>query len=262
MDYDFNVLLPFLSLDDRDKAIFVGLFLSRFSQKALDAFNFSGYHQAYNVLGFALNIKPKSINNYRDEFDPYFPNGRKGWNRPVRPRSKKIFDLAKNLTFEQFVFLIKAHLSHTEIDWADIKKPLRYCSDKREFSAERLITGKAAEEYFVQKYPSIEVFSGFQITNTTNLGCGFDFKLSKGLERFYVEVKGMNDKSGSILMTEKEHRVAEELLDRYCLFVVKDFRQTPFHDYYFDPLHSSELLFEKHEQQIIRTSFTGKFLSI
>lgn len=79
------------------------------------------------------------------------------------------------------------------------------------------------------------------------------------MERYYVEVKGMNAKTGNILMTEKEHRVAEELKNRYCLFVVKDFRQSPFHDYYFDPLHSDALLFERHERQIIQTTFTGKF---
>lgn len=259
MNESMNILMPFLSLDDRNMAIFIGLYLSRFNQLALEAFDFTGFHQAYNVLGYALNIKPKSINNYRDEFDPYFPNGRKGWNREMKPQSKVIFDLAKDLTFEQFTFVIKAHLSHTEVEWSDIQLPSELYRDKHEFSAERLITGKAAEEYFVQKCPSIEVFSGFHITNTTDLGCGFDFKLSKGMERYYVEVKGMNAKTGNILMTEKEHRVAEELKNRYCLFVVKDFRQSPFHDYYFDPLHSDALLFERHERQIIQTTFTGKF---
>lgn len=259
MNESINILMPFLSLDDRNMAIFIGLYLSRFNRLALEAFEFTGFHQAYNVLGYALNIKPKSINNYRDEFDPYFPNGRKGWNREMKPQSKVIFELAKDLTFEQFTFVIKAHLSHTEVEWSDIQLPSEHYHEKREFSAERLITGKAAEEYFVQKCPSIEVFSGFHITNTTDLGCGFDFKLSKGMERYYVEVKGMNAKTGNILMTEKEHRVAEELKNRYCLFVVKDFRQSPFHDYYFDPLHSDALLFERHERQIIQTTFTGKF---
>ena len=62
--------------------------------------------------------------------------------------------------------------------WAEIKQPSRHYGDSKEFSAERLITGKAAEEYFVQKCPTIELFNGFHITNTTDLGCGFDFKRS------------------------------------------------------------------------------------
>lgn len=262
MNEEFDNLLPLLSCSDRDMAILIGLFLSRFNQDALNAFEFSGFNQAYNVLGYALNVKPKSINNYRDEFDPYFPNDRKGWNRAMQASSKVVFNLAKDLTFEQFVFIIKARLSNTEIDWSDIKQPYRHYGDPKEFSANRLITGQSAENYFVKNYSTIDLFNGFQLTNTTDLGCGFDFKLSKGMERYYVEVKGMNARTGNILMTEKEHRVAEELTDRYCLFVVRDFRKTPFHDYYLDPLHSDRLSFEKHERQVVQTTFTGKFLDL
>ena len=82
---DISNLKTLLSLDNRDMAIVIGLYLSRFNQQALDAFEFTGFRQAYNVLGLSLGIKPKSINNYRDEFDPYFPNGRKGWQREMKP---------------------------------------------------------------------------------------------------------------------------------------------------------------------------------
>ena len=43
-----------------------------------------------NVIGFALGAKPASIKNYRDEFDPVFPNKRKGWHkRPMRNYCKQ-----------------------------------------------------------------------------------------------------------------------------------------------------------------------------
>ncbi len=257
---DINNLKSFLSLDNRDMAIVIGLYLSRFNNQALAAFEFSSFRQAYNVLGISLGIKPKSINNYRDEFDPYFPNGRKGWQRDIKPQSKVIMDLAKDLTFEQLTFIIKAHLSHKEIDLEDLQIPITSYQNKHEFSASRLITGKAAEEYFIQTYPTIDIFAGYDISDTTSQGCGFDFKLSKGLSRFYIEVKGVNDKNGNILMTEKEHKVANELLSRYCLFVVRDFRNTPFHNYFFDPLHCGLINFKKQERQVIQTSYTGIFI--
>ena len=257
---DINNLKSFLSLDNRDMAIVIGLYLSRFNNQALAAFEFSSFRQAYNVLGISLGIKPKSINNYRDEFDPYFPNGRKGWQRDIKPQSKVIMDLAKDLTFEQLTFIIKAHLSHKEIDLEDLQIPITTYQNKHEFSASRLITGKAAEEYFIQIYPTIDIFAGYDISDTTSQGCGFDFKLSKGLSRFYIEVKGVNDKNGNILMTEKEHKVANELLSRYCLFVVRDFRNTPFHNYFFDPLHCGLINFKKQERQVIQTSYTGIFI--
>ena len=94
----------------------------------------------------------------------------------------------------------------------------------------------------------------------TSHGCGYDFKLSKGMSRYYVEVKGMNDRNGNILMTEKEHTTANELLNKYCLFVVRDFRNTPFHNYYLDPLHCGQIDFKKQERQVIQISYTGAFL--
>ncbi|MBQ9668706.1 MAG: DUF3883 domain-containing protein [Prevotella sp.] len=253
-------LKQLLSLDNRDTAIVVGLYLSKFNQEALDAFEFSGFHQAYNVLGYSLGVKPKSINNYRDEFDSLFPNGRKGWRRKLKPQSKTIFDLTKELSFDELTFIIKTHLSHSEVNLEDLQIPITSFQNKHEFSASRLITGKAAEEYFVMAYPTIEIFSGFDISDKTNHGCGYDFKLSKGMSRYYVEVKGMNDRSGNILMTDKEHRVAQELQSRYCLFVVRDFRSTPFHDYYFDPLHCGQIDFKKQERQVVQTSYAGIFI--
>ena len=257
---DVSNLKALLSLDNRDMAIVVGLYLSQFNEQALDAFEFSGYHQAYNVLGFSLGVKPKSINNYRDEFDSIFPNGRRGWQRKLKPQSKAILDMAKDLTFDEFTFIIKAHLAHKDVDLEDIQIPITSYQNKHEFSASRLITGKAAEEYFVQIYPTIDIFTDFDISDMTSHGCGYDFKLSKGMSRYYVEVKGMNEKNGNILMTEKEHKVADELLNRYCLFVVRDFRSTPFHNYYLDPLHCGQIDLKKQERKVIQTSYTGIFI--
>ena len=58
----------------RDKAILIGLYLSKYDQDGLNAFGFEGFVQAYNTFGYSIGFKPASIKNYRDEFDPYFPN--------------------------------------------------------------------------------------------------------------------------------------------------------------------------------------------
>lgn len=251
----------FSDLTSRDKAIFVGLFLSRFGQDALDAFEFSGYKQAFNVLGYSLGAQPNSIKNYRDEFDPYFPNGREGWhNRPLRDYCKNIMTLAENLTFEEFCYVIKLYISNSAISLEDVKRAPSQDHSNHEFSAERLITGKAAEQYFVQNYRNIDLFDGYEICDTTCLGCGFDFKLTKGLNRYYVEVKGLNAKQGDVLLTDKEYNTAQELEDLYCLFVVRNFQDKPCHAYYFNPIANSAIVFEKYERQIMQTSYHGIFL--
>lgn len=247
------------TLDKRDKAILMGLFLSRFDKQALDSFGFSGFRQAYNVLGLSIGYIPKSIQNYRDEFDPYFPNNRKGWrNRELRDYCKKYMDITKDLSFDEFYVLIKSFVDDDIVNENDVVKERK--KTNRGFLANRLITGKAAEEYFMMNYQTIDVFHNYNLINTTQMGCGFDFKLSLNQQRYYIEVKGINDKTGNILMTEKEFSVASDLRDLYCLFIVSNFRERPEHKMFFDPLNISQLQFTRQEQIVTRISYSGKII--
>jgi hypothetical protein len=121
--------------------------------------------------------------------------------------------------------------------------------------AKRLITGKAAEEYFKATYLSIHLFAEFKLSDATNLACGFDFRLSKNMDFYCIEVKGLNLNTGSIAMTEKEHSVAHELKDKYCLFVVKNFVEKPSHQLFFNPLNS-DLNFRKTERTVIQINYS------
>jgi hypothetical protein len=95
----------------RDKAILMGLYLSKFDTTALQELGFDGFRQAYNALGYTIGAKPNSIKNYRDEFDPYFPNGRQGWcNRELRDYCKEYLDKYSPLEFAPFTELIKSFL--------------------------------------------------------------------------------------------------------------------------------------------------------
>lgn len=242
-------------ISKRDRAVLIGLFLSKFDKKALECFGFSGFQQAYNVMGLSIGFNPNSINNYRDEFDPYFPNERKGWrNRTLRDYCRVYMDATADLSFDEFYNIIKYFLEGNIVDEQDIVTERK--KKTREFTANRLITGKAAEEYFAMNYTSIDVFRNYNIMNTTQLGCGFDFKLSLHDKHFYVEVKGLNEKTGSILMTEKEHNVADDLRDLYCLFIVSNFREKPEHRFFFNPLYSPLLDFKRQEQFITRVSYS------
>lgn len=75
----------------RDKAILIGLYLSKFDADALNVLGFKGFNEAFNTLGYSIGVKPASIKNYRDEFDPFFPNPRKGWHkRQIRDYCKEV----------------------------------------------------------------------------------------------------------------------------------------------------------------------------
>jgi len=93
----------------RDKSILVGLYLSKFDDKALTILGFKGFNEAFNTLGYSIGSKPASIKNYRDEFDPFFPNDRKGWHkRAIGEYCKKILDDFSSLGFKTFTELIKS----------------------------------------------------------------------------------------------------------------------------------------------------------
>lgn len=242
------------SFSIRDKSILVGLYLSKFDDEALSILGFKGFNEAFNTLGYSIGSKPASIKNYRDEFDPFSPNNRKGWhNRAIREYCKKILEDFSSLNFESFTDLIKSFVLKNY----DVEKIVEKFEkkDKSESVAKRLITGIAAEEYFKVNYKNVNHFSEFEIKDTTNLACGFDFKLSSDMQYYCVEVKGLNSNTGSIAMTEKEFSVAQNLREKYCLFIVTNFIEKPIHQYYFDPLNS-RLKFKKTERQIIQTNYS------
>ncbi len=237
----------------RDKAILIGLYLSKFDDKALVELGFEGFSQAFNTLGYSIGVKPASIKNYRDEFDPYFPNHRKGWHkRPLREYCKKFFDEFLDWSLKNFTELINSFVIEDyalEKFVAEIEK-----KDYAPQIAKRLITGEAAEEYFKMHYQMVGKFLDFNISDTRKNACGFDFKLSLDSSYYCVEVKGLNAATGNISLTEREFLVAQNLKEKFCLFIVSNFIEKPAHQYYFNPLES-RLTFKKNDKQVIQTTY-------
>ncbi len=223
------------TIRQRDRQILCGLFLSHFDHAALEYLGFESFTEACNTLGYALQARPASIKNYRDELDPYFPNPRQGWHkRPLRDHCRRIMDDYKEATLAQLGDLIKELLSPVnELDsLPEVKRVLTHRDGSESSSfAKRLITGRAAEQYFVSNYEQMPEFSGQSLTDTTLWGCGFDFKLSTAENDSYcaVEVKGLRARFGQIQLTELEHEMAGALTNRYYLVLVRNFAEDPFH---------------------------------
>src|SRR5579863_5276356 len=241
----------------REKAILAGLYLAKFDTEGLRRLGFDGFNEAFNVIGSALGVRPASVKNYRDEFDPLFPNKRKGWHkRPIRAYCKAVYAAFGSLSLAAFTDLVKQSISK-EHELAVLMEEVERQEGEHLSFAKRLITGQAAEEYFKAKYKEVDLFKGCELEDTTKLGCGFDFKLSLPTVFYGVEVKGLSEVTGSVALTSKEHSVASVLKDRFVLFVVKNFREDPFHDVYQDPLHG-EIMFNKVEQRVIQISWVTK----
>lgn len=241
----------------RERSILAGLYLSKFDAEGLQRLGFDSFTQAFNVIGSALGVQPASVKNYRDEFDPLFPNKRKGWHkRPIREYCKAIFDSFGGLDLKQFTNLLK-RIIYKEHDLDLLMEEVeRKRGEDRSF-AKRLITGQAAEQYFKSRYKEIDLFKDFGLEDTTKLGCGFDFKLFSSSTFYGVEVKGLSESNGSIVLTGKEYSVASLLRGTFFLFVVKNFKENPFHELYRDPVNGA-LNFDRMEQRIIQVSWTTR----
>jgi|SRR5579859_34947 len=243
----------------REKLILVGLYLSKYNSLGLKRLGFESFLEAFNVIGYALASKPASIKNYRDEFDPLFPNRRKGWHkRKIREYCLRIFEEYKSIDIDSFSDLIKSFFGYDESAWSAVQSRGRRGGGGSNF-AQRLITGLAAEQYFESVRPTLSEFSGYAAKNTTRLGCGYDYRLETELnDKFLaVEVKGLQDTTGTLSLTPKEHKVAAALEDRFFLFVVRNFRESPSHEIFRNPL-SSRLQFRKKERVVIQVSWLAK----
>lgn len=245
-------------LATRQKLILTGLFLAKFDLMGLKSLGFESFAEAFNVIGYASGAKPASIKNYRDEFDPLFPNPRMGWHRrPIRDYCRIVYEDYNDLDLDSFSGLVKSFFGFDQ-NAASAAETLS-SEDSASVFSQRLITGAAAEQYFESVHPSIPEFAGYAAENTTRFGCGYDFRLRREANEsgfLAVEVKGLKDLTGSVSMTPKEHDVASALGERFYLFVVRNFREKPSHSIYRNPL-SADLSFKRSERVLVQVSWVA-----
>lgn len=224
--------MPKIHIKNRDKLIICGLFLSKFDDLAYKSLGFSSFIEAFNVLGFALQGKPSNIKNYRDEFDPYFDNARKGWyQRELRTYTKEIFEQYKDMRFESFKNLVSSFLIENYEEKLQVNE---FLDSKIESNfIKRVATGKAAEQYFRANF--MQYFKDFSLFDSRDFGCGFDFKMQN----------------------EKEYNVAQSLQDKYCLYIVSNLKEKPRENVFFNPIECFN--FAKQSRQITQTSYQGSF---
>ncbi len=234
-----------------------GLYLSKFDMAGVRKLGFEGFTEAFNVIGYALGSKPASVKNYRDEFDPLVSDRRKGWHkRPIRGYCLAVFEEYKELDFESFAGLINSFLGYDQNLWSGIQSAEQPEESESVF-AQRLITGLAAEHYFESVHASLPEFAGYLIENTTRYGCGYDFRLRREPHHgdfLAVEVKGLKNYTGGVALTPKEYAAAVSLRERFFLFVVRNFRESPSHQIFKDP-SSGSLHFRRAERVVTQVSW-------
>ena len=215
------------------KLMLAGMFLSKFNRQGLAALGYKSLQEAYNSFALAVGGKPSSVKLYMQEFDPYFPNTRRGWcNRSIRPTRQNLIDEFGCLDIDEFSELVRSQFAgDSDIDLAVGRAAVAagVKGDDTSTFARRMMTGLAAENFFEENYQDVPHFKDCTVQRTSMFGCGFDFKLMPPKEGDFlaVEVKGLRTPVGQIQLTEKEFKMARYLSKRFYLYVVTDFAHLP-----------------------------------
>lgn len=221
---------------ENELAMIVALYLSKFGEEGLEKLGYQSYRQAFNEVGRSLDVKPNSVKNWRDEFDPYYDNNRKGWyQRGIRPSRQRVMLAFDNLSESALRVVVLDIIRpearpKIETELHSTIKEIRDSEKKARKDIEyipRGPTGRMAEEFFISKFHAgLTPFDG-TLKDCRDNGVGFDFEIIKAAQRILVEIKGIAKPVGGIAFTDKEWRVANEVQDDYFLGLVVQVFESP-----------------------------------
>jgi hypothetical protein len=202
------------------EAIIVAYAMSRLDDVFLQTFSCASWRWAFESLGERLGVRPASLKNLRDEFDPIHPNSRRGWHqRPLRPNRQRVLAQFCDASDQALIEVVRRILGGDELVRSLVAEPIVQARDRIENVAERLRTGRLAEEYFLSHSEALcEVLRRDLIDRRLD-ACGFDFGVN-GQPHLAIEVKGIKGQRGDILFTDHEWQQANRRQADYWLVVV------------------------------------------
>lgn len=209
------------------QAIVVGYAMSRLDHDYLIARRCFTWEQAYAEAARALDRPRTTFKNLRDEFDPIHPNIRRGWHqRPLRPDREKVLEELKDVSNEALLELIDRILKREDELTAEAIESLVPVNRVAHNVAERLLTGRLAEEFFLRHAYALIQVEPANLIDLRQVGCGYDFSVSNRAE-WAIEVKGIKPAQASILFTDREWTEARLRQDNYWLVVVGNMATQP-----------------------------------
>lgn len=217
-------------------ALVVAYYLSRFDSAALEALGYRTFKAAFEDIGKILQVKPNTVKNMRDEFDPFHDNSRAGWYQSkARPSRSQVLQQFQDVSEEGLKTIVQSILSvgatkHEFLESISYEQDLSsddaVSENKHEYFP-RGPTGRMAEEFFLSWFSTHSKPIAGQINDARDLGAGYDFEIHGEGTTVYVEVKGLAEAEGSILFTDKEWEVAQKKKIFYYLFLVSNISTAP-----------------------------------
>lgn len=201
-------------------ALVVGYAMSRLDDNYLSARGFRTWRQAYGEAADALHEPSASFKNLRDEFDPIHPNPRRGWHRrPLRADRQRVLDELQEVSDDALLELVARILVRDDEATEEAIVSLAVTTRVAHNVAERLLTGRRAEEYFLAHTRPLLGVNACDILDFRQAARGFDFGI-RGRQEKAVEVKGLKAWRGDIQFTDREWSEAKCRGDDYLWVVV------------------------------------------
>lgn len=107
--------------DEHRLALIVAFYLSKFDSQAYTHLSFESSTRAHQYIGERLSVKASTIQNMRDEFDPYHDNPRKGWyQREISPSRKEVMDNYGSYSESELLKLVQSILNPSPYEEIEI----------------------------------------------------------------------------------------------------------------------------------------------
>jgi hypothetical protein len=217
------------------KSLVVAYAMSRLDERFLAEWGFPTWKAAFERFGSALNVRPASFKNLRDEFDPVHNNSRRGWaNRPMRRARARVVSDFSEISDEGLTEIVRGILAGDSTVTNEVVRPLITSHDRVANVAMRLRTGRLAEDYFLGQSERICGIPTVDIQDKRNDAQGFDFGVSSR-PSLQIEVKGLTSEAGEIVFTDLEWKTAQRSGDQYWLVVVGRLPSRPKAKLHVDP---------------------------
>jgi hypothetical protein len=209
------------------QAIVLGYAMSRLDGQYLRYRGARTWRSAFEEGAGALSIRPTSIKNLRDEFDPVHGNRRRGWHqRSLRPNRQRVLDDLKDVSDSALMALVDRIIAGDEEATAEAVDSMAAIPRTAHNVAERLLTGRRAEEYFLAHSQSLVGIETEELEDRRQSACGYDFGVRR-LPKVGIEIKGLKDATGELLFTDREWSEANIRLENYWLVVIGNLESKP-----------------------------------
>ena len=201
--------------------------MSRLDRVYLRARALRTWNEAFRDAATRLDVPTNSIKLLRDEFDPFHNNPRKGWHaRAMYPSRQRVMGQLCDVSDAALTDMVERILAHDPDALADLVEPLSKPDERVHNVAERLRTGRLAEEYFLANAEAIVDIAPSLILDHRTLARGYDFGV-RARDELAIEIKGLKGHRGPILFTDREWTEARARQTHYWLVVVGNVDTNP-----------------------------------